>query len=195
MFWGGIKENAEMVEINLLPWRIYREEYIKNKNKQLALAALLFSIFVWAILHFMFIYSLKTETRVVYYLQKQSLKQSVLHTTNSFNNNAASLQNVTENFQRNRLQLIDFFRQITTDNEGIYWDAMLTQDNQIILTGRTHSYQRLLTFIQGYDELKNKFVMDIIKMKHLSESDMLEFSLHVYQVIYPLPNIIEKVHV
>jgi len=178
-----------MVEINLLPWRIYQDEYIKNKNKQLALAMLLFSISIWVILHFVFIYQSKIEKQVIYYLHKQILNES----SQTKLTDEKSFENITALFQRNRLHVIDFFRRITKDNEGIYWNTMLTQDDQIILTGKTNSYQTLLTFIYHCNEEKNPFVMDIIKIKQSSESDMLEFSLHVYQAIYPLPKTIPSI--
>lgn len=193
MFWISPAEDVEMVEINLLPWRTYRKEYIKNKNKQLALAVLLVFIVMGSILHFILIHQVKIEKQMIYFLHKQMINHSAQNNTKSFNNEI-SLKNIAETFQRNRLQWIDFFNRLAK-SDNIYWDAILTQDNQVILTGETNSYQTLFTFVHGYDELKNKFIMDIIKIKQSSASEMLEFSLRVYQVIYPVPNVIEKLHV
>ena len=140
-----------MVEINLLPWRIYQEEYLKNKNKQRKLAALLFLLCVWGVLHFLLLWQAEKEKKIIHYLHKQVLNQSVLYKTKQIINED-SLQNITEQFQHNRLHLLDFFRQIIIERQDIYWNRVLTQDDQVILTGKTNSYAALLAFIHQQDD-------------------------------------------
>lgn len=182
-----------MVEINLLPWRAYMREYVKKRNLRRFIICLVMCALSLVTLHGGLSYKLYIENHRVHQLQKQlsTMDRPSKHVSPDIE----SLQVILKRFQHNQREVINFFEQLMQlTPEDIVWKSILSQDEQVILTGNTSSLQALLEFIKPFDGVKNSLRAEVMKIKTLPHSDVLQFSVQFFQAITPLPNTVEKQH-
>jgi Tfp pilus assembly protein PilN len=183
-----------MVEINLLPWRVYLKEHTKAKNTKRIIFLLMLLVIVWIICSNELNRQWQIENQLIQQLKKQLSSVEILDKQNRSDSNH-SIENIFAAFQKNQTQMMHFFSQVLEYNpDDIHWQNMLSQGDQIILTGETSSYQTLMEFIKVFEGVQKTFHVDLIKVKQLPGSDTLQFSLQVDQVIYSLSPFFEKKH-
>ncbi|MBV8802091.1 MAG: hypothetical protein JO131_03835 [Gammaproteobacteria bacterium] len=179
-----------MIEINLLPWRMYQEENIKNQNVKKIWYVLGVSIILWMSFYFIWMYKCKITKQAISYLQQQLTTIHLLEKQNAFTPDK-SIKSLTEAFQQNQSQLIHFFNEIIDSApQEIQWGKMLSQSQEVFVTGKINSYQNLLRFIQ--DAMKKGYNFELIKVKQLPETHVLEFSLRCNRILDSLPPLAEN---
>jgi Tfp pilus assembly protein PilN len=181
-----------MVEINLLPWRACLREYNKKKRMQLAIILSFLSLALFVILYGWLNAKLHTEHEIVLRLQKQ---WAAVHKTPAQRDDIKSVLNRLTTLQDNQAQLSIFFKQLMQFTpEGMVWQTIIADNEQLLLTGSTTSFQLLLEFVKLFDGKQQGFQADIVKIKSLPHSDLMQFSLRFSGVMLPLPNWVEKQH-
>jgi Tfp pilus assembly protein PilN len=179
-----------MVEINLLPWRVYLEEHKKNQFLQYIILIWLCLLVLVLMLYSGLYIKLQTKNRVILHLQKQL---SIAHkkTIQKGQNGVSSLFALIMKFQHNQVQWVNFLKRLMQlTPEGIVWLKILNQDNRMILMGNTASFQLLLEFVKLLNREQNGIHADIIKIKN--DSDLLQFSLRLSGMTLPFSQLISK---
>jgi Tfp pilus assembly protein PilN len=171
-----------MVEINLLPWRIYLKEHTIKRNMIKLFFSIIFLIIFCAVIHINLNNQFRQRYQVIGYLQKRMTAMNILRKQDYPDNIRIRM---LMDYQRDREQLIHFFYELMSlTPEDIHWQNIVSQEGQIILTGKTNSYHTLLEFIKMFSDIKNALQMDLLKIKQLPDSDFLQFSLKVYPIIF-----------
>jgi Tfp pilus assembly protein PilN len=182
-----------MVEFNLLPWRVYMRAYQKTQFiRYISVSAIILSLFV-CIIHLRLEHRINNEKEKVAQLQDQLTQINSQINTMQKKEVVEPVLDLVNKFQRNQSQVVDFFNQLfQLAPDNIIWGAILSQDERVILTGLTTSFQSLLDFVRSFNEDENTFHTEIIKIKSLPHSSFLQFSLQFFQVIPSLPDLVEK---
>jgi Tfp pilus assembly protein PilN len=181
-----------MVDINLLPWRIYFHEYLKNQILKYGIIVLILVLVAYVTTFWVLRSTLRAESEAVALLQKQvvAVNQATTPLYNSQNNAAL---NLFTKYRRNQQQLTVFFEQLIFASAGkIIWQSILSQGAEVILVGQVTSWQILLDFVRSFEGVNKLFHADIIKVKSLPQSNDLEFSVRFSAVLLPLPKSVEK---
>lgn len=192
LLWSGDAENPRMVEINLLPWRIYLREYQRKKMLQYTIGSLIGMACLFFITHWRLDCQLQAERHIVMHLQKQLLviDQSPARQHDDGN---ATMQRLLVQFQHNQQNVVEFFNQLMQlVPEELTLQKLVSQDEQVLLIGCAASFQALLDFVRSFNEKSDHFHAEIVKIKTLPQSDLLQFSVQFLQVIFPLSSVMEK---
>jgi Tfp pilus assembly protein PilN len=176
-----------MVNINLLPWRRY-EKMHQRKIFLKYLLLMMGIILIFILLQMILNHHISKEQHIILNLQKQMRAANIQQ--EYITNRQQPLVQLFHRFQHNQTQLLGFFEQVLQQApENIVWQSILSQNQQIILTGETSSLPILLEWVKSFNDIKTLFHAEIIKIKSVKQSDRFQFSMQFFQILLPLEGI------
>lgn len=169
-----------MVEINLLPWRLYAHQKYKKQLYLASSGAALFSILFICFLHLMLVHLIKNEKiRINDYLQKLAALSSQSQRIKKQDQEGGQYQmalQVLNHARANQAVTLEFFNKIMTQTpDEIVFSTISREESKIVITGKSQTMPALTQFITHFPKAQ------LLEINNVSDTTQIKFKFQVIQ--------------
>ncbi len=170
---AALSGNYLQKEINLLPWRITRKDWIKKYRSFLLAAITLFTL-LGMIIHIAIHQWLSSQQAILSDLQNQltELRQKASSSTDF----RPALSNIKQEHRSIAIIVKNILDQAPSD---MLWLNMRYQTGVLHVEGLSDTASILFDWIHHWDAILKKYPIDLVEMHYLERSAILGFSLRI----------------